>query len=94
MGLQECNNYWYLPQPVLLLIHCTVCLSEEKYLLRFSLDKWVTGRCRKFIIMNIQEATLELVCLLGFSSRKTHPGPVVHLSDNPLDPSKVSLLDN
>lgn len=22
-------------------------------------------------------------------SRKTHPGPVVHLSDNPLDASKV-----
>lgn len=28
--------------------------------------------------------------LICFSCRKTHPGPVVHLSDNPLDPSKVS----
>lgn len=24
--------------------------------------------------------------------RKTHPGAVVHLSDNPLDPNKVSKL--
>ena len=28
---------------------------------------------------------------LFFRSRKTHPGPVVHLSDNPLDPSKVRI---
>ena len=30
-----------------------------------------------------------LLVLLCFRSRKTHPGPVVHLSDNPLDANKV-----
>lgn len=28
--------------------------------------------------------------ILYSRSRKTHPGPIVHLSDNPLDASKVS----
>ena len=32
---------------------------------------------------------VHVICMLYFRSRKTHPGPVVHLSDNPLDPSKV-----
>ena len=27
-----------------------------------------------------------------YRSRKTHPGPVVHLDDNPVDPSRVSFI--
>lgn len=37
----------------------------------------------------------DVACVCGyfFRSRKTHPGPVVHLSDNPLDASKVSTME-
>lgn len=53
----------------------------------------VSGRgftCREiWLSKHIFWIAFLLLVLLCFRSRKTHPGPVVHLSDNPLDASKV-----
>lgn len=38
-------------------------------------------------MINTTPCTAPIFCT---RSRKTHPGPVIHLSDNPVDPNKVS----
>jgi hypothetical protein len=61
-----------------------VCLQ---YLNTFPLSFYYTH-------IELERKKLTLLPLLFFfySTMKTHPGSVVHLSDNPLDSNKVSII--
>ena len=49
-----------------------------------------TARFSQWCVKRVSVFVWEMSLL--YRARKTHPGPVVHLSDNPLDPNKVSSV--